>query len=187
MKSVLKLVCLVCLAVGALRAESYLVTFQAPNGQYLCAEDGGGGGGDLNANRNAVGPWEMFIVDFVGGGKISIRSYTTGMYWCATPDNYYDIEVNRSARGPWEEFYFIGSFQTGAQIRLVTHWYRTVYCQNNGGAQVLGCWAGDFFYVPGLEDPSLTLTILAVLPDWSPPPPPPPVRDDGGGGPSNEN
>jgi hypothetical protein len=36
------------------------VTLQAPNGQYLVAE--GGGGGAVNANRSAIGPWETFVL-----------------------------------------------------------------------------------------------------------------------------
>ncbi len=34
------------------------VGFQAANGQYVCAE--GGGGRELVANRNQIGPWETF-------------------------------------------------------------------------------------------------------------------------------
>jgi hypothetical protein len=36
------------------------VTIQAPNGNYFCAE--GGGGGDLNSNRQTAGDWEKFII-----------------------------------------------------------------------------------------------------------------------------
>ncbi len=36
------------------------MAFQADNGQYVCAE--GGGGRELVANRNEIGPWESFDV-----------------------------------------------------------------------------------------------------------------------------
>ncbi len=41
------------------------IALRASSGQYLVAE--GGGGGVVNANRNAIGPWETFILEFVGG------------------------------------------------------------------------------------------------------------------------
>jgi hypothetical protein len=36
------------------------VALKANNGQYVCAENGGGGTGIVNANRTAIGPWETF-------------------------------------------------------------------------------------------------------------------------------
>jgi hypothetical protein len=36
------------------------MAFQADNGQYVCAE--GGGGRELVANQNEIGPWESFDV-----------------------------------------------------------------------------------------------------------------------------
>src|SRR5436305_4622443 len=38
-------------------------TFQAANGQFVVAENGGGG--IVNANRNVAGPWETFRVDLL--------------------------------------------------------------------------------------------------------------------------
>ncbi len=40
------------------------IALRASSGQYLVAE--GGGGGVVNANRNAPGLWETFTIDFVG-------------------------------------------------------------------------------------------------------------------------
>ncbi len=37
--------------------------FQALNGQYISAEDGGGRG--LRADKNAIGDWEKFVVSLV--------------------------------------------------------------------------------------------------------------------------
>jgi hypothetical protein len=40
------------------------VAVQAANGQYVVAEGGGGLGasGSVNANRNAIGAWETFVI-----------------------------------------------------------------------------------------------------------------------------
>ena len=40
------------------------VALQAVNGQYVVAENGGGGNGlgSVNANRSAIGPWETFVL-----------------------------------------------------------------------------------------------------------------------------
>ena len=40
------------------------IALQAPNGQYVVAENGGGlgGSGAVNANRNAIGAWEIFTI-----------------------------------------------------------------------------------------------------------------------------
>ncbi len=40
------------------------IALRASNGQYVVAE--GGGGGVVNANRNAIGPWETFVLEVVG-------------------------------------------------------------------------------------------------------------------------
>jgi hypothetical protein len=40
------------------------VALQAPNGQFVVAENGGGltGSGSVNANRGAIGAWETFTI-----------------------------------------------------------------------------------------------------------------------------
>lgn len=39
------------------------VALRASHGQYVCAEEGGGGTGIVNANRSAIGPWETFTFE----------------------------------------------------------------------------------------------------------------------------
>lgn len=41
------------------------IALQATNGQYVAAEEGGGR--EVNANRDAVGPWETFTLVRLGG------------------------------------------------------------------------------------------------------------------------
>src|SRR5689334_6991384 len=59
--------------------EAGTVGFQAANGQWVVAE--GGGGGVVNANRTAAGPWESFTLEDANGGAlvsgdaIAIRTY----------------------------------------------------------------------------------------------------------------
>ncbi len=43
------------------------VALKASNGQYVVAE--GGGGGAVNANRNAIGAWETFTLGFAAGSQ----------------------------------------------------------------------------------------------------------------------
>lgn len=48
------------------------VALQASNGQYVVAE--GGGGGVVNANRDAVGHWETFRMHQLGGGSVALQA-----------------------------------------------------------------------------------------------------------------
>jgi hypothetical protein len=62
----------------------YSVSFQTHTGKYLVAE--GGGGGVVNANRSAPGPWETFrLTDLNGGmlqsGVLFILLPTMGCLW----------------------------------------------------------------------------------------------------------
>jgi len=78
---------------------------RAHNGQYLCAEQQGGGGMHLTADRWAVGDWERFRFEKVGGenwvGGIQTQR---GWYWCAEDGGGSGVAPNRSAIGPWETF-----------------------------------------------------------------------------------
>jgi len=78
---------------------------RAHNGQYLCAEQQGGGGRHLTADRWAVGDWEKFRLEGVGGqawvGGIQTQR---GWYWCAEDGGGSGVAPNRSEIGPWETF-----------------------------------------------------------------------------------
>jgi hypothetical protein len=78
------------------------IHLRANNGQYVCAE--GGGGGEVVANRDARGPWETFRVERVRpGDNIALRT-SNGWYVCAEGGGGGEVVANRSARGPWETF-----------------------------------------------------------------------------------
>jgi hypothetical protein len=82
------------------------VHFQAQNGQYMVAE--GGGGGAINANRSAAGPWETFTLHDLDGGNldhgdsIRIRTWDNVHYFIAGPDGV--IHANSANAGAWEVF-----------------------------------------------------------------------------------
>jgi hypothetical protein len=77
------------------------IALQAANGQYVCAE--GGGGQKLVANRDAIGPWETFTLTELGSGKVALQA-ANGQYVCAEGGGGQLVVANRDARGPWEEF-----------------------------------------------------------------------------------
>lgn len=63
------------LAVGEqVRAYTYIaINLQAGNGDYVVAENGGGGA--VNANRGAAGPWESFTLIDLNSGSLESGDY----------------------------------------------------------------------------------------------------------------
>jgi hypothetical protein len=53
---------------GGLITTGQQVAIQTATGNYVCAE--GGGGGVVDANRTAIGPWETFTVELLGPAPI---------------------------------------------------------------------------------------------------------------------
>ena len=82
-------------------ADGDKVALQAMNGQYVCAEQGGGG--VVNANRAALGPWETFTFKRLAGGKVALQAMN-GQYVCAEGGGGRELVANRAALGPWETF-----------------------------------------------------------------------------------
>ena len=75
------------------------VSFRAHSGQYVCAY--GGGGRDLVANRNNVGPWETFELIDLGNNGIALRA-DGGQYVSARGGR--QATANNSSVGQWETF-----------------------------------------------------------------------------------
>jgi hypothetical protein len=71
------------------------------NGQYVCAE--GGGGREVVANRNEIGPWEMFDIRQLPNGKFAMMA-SNGQYICAEGGGGREVVANRGEIGPWEMF-----------------------------------------------------------------------------------
>ena len=87
--------------VNAIRLKAY-------NGQYLCAQNGGGEA--VTANRTTAAEWEQFIIQKVQGSgeiksedKVSLRCYN-GMYLCAENGGGRQVVANRQKMDVWETF-----------------------------------------------------------------------------------
>jgi hypothetical protein len=77
------------------------ITLQAYNGQYVCAE--GGGGQALVANRNCAQTWETFGLVDMGNNKVALQAYN-GQYVCAEGGGGQALVANRNCAQTWETF-----------------------------------------------------------------------------------
>ena len=99
--------------LGGRRLPDAYVAIRAANGQYLCAEGGGsvdGEGGDVNANRDQIGDWETFKMEWKTqpgdteyGATFTLMSQLFS-YVCAEGGGGGAVVANRSVPGPWETF-----------------------------------------------------------------------------------
>lgn len=94
---------------GALLMSGDRVALRTANGQYLCAENGGGG--EVVANRTTMGPWETFTIVHadLSGGEISsgqgvLLRTANGQFLCAEGGGGREVTADRAAIGPWETF-----------------------------------------------------------------------------------
>ncbi len=84
------------------------IHLRANNGQYVCAE--GGGGGPVVANRVMAREWETFeLVDRNGpplrsGDPVGLIA-NNGQFVCAEDGGGREVVANRNAIGPWETFW----------------------------------------------------------------------------------
>jgi len=85
----------------ALYGSVSLIALRAYNGQYLVAEGGGGEG--VYANRDAIGPWEIFELTYLGNKTVALRAYN-GQYLVAEGGGGEMVYANRDAIGTWETF-----------------------------------------------------------------------------------
>jgi hypothetical protein len=99
-------------------------------GHYLVAEDGGGG--DANANRVQVGPWERFTVVNVGGGKVALRTIN-GHYVVAENGGGAELHANRTEVGPWEQFAIEGVGNGEVALRTISG--HLVVAEGGGGGE----------------------------------------------------
>jgi hypothetical protein len=86
---------------GGFGCSGRCISFKASNGQYVVAE---GGGGDLvYANRNAIGPWEIFELINLGNNMIALKAYN-GQYLTAEGGGGSLVYANSNAIGTWQTF-----------------------------------------------------------------------------------
>ena len=85
------------------------IMLRTANGQYLCAENGGGG--EVVANRVTAGPWETFTIahadlsagEITTGQGVLLRT-ANGQFLCAEGGGGREVTASRAAIGPWETF-----------------------------------------------------------------------------------
>lgn len=125
------------------------ISFKTAHGKYLVAE--GNGGGTVNADRQAIGPWEKFHLvsdgPIVDGAQISIQT-GNGQFFSAQPQG--GLDANRSAIGSWEKFTVInhsakgGYVEHGHVISLKSAHGKYVVAEDTGKAnanrEAIGPW-----------------------------------------------
>ena len=74
------------------------IALKSYNGKYVVAENTG----YANANRGALGPWEIWTVTFIGDNKVQLKGYH-GKYLKAEKDND-DINANSPIASTQETF-----------------------------------------------------------------------------------
>ncbi|WP_303864492.1 DUF4474 domain-containing protein [Alkalibaculum bacchi] len=124
--------------VTAIRLKAY-------NGQYLCAE--GGGGGAVVANKAKADIWETFgILDknegvLMSGDVINLAAHN-GAYLCAEDGGGREIVANRAAPAEWERFIIqkiqgSGEIKSGDKVALRCYNGMYICAENGGGREVI--------------------------------------------------
>ncbi len=121
------------------------IHLKAHNGQYLCAE--GGGGRELVANRNNADIWESFTLsDENGGGLLSgdaiyMTAYN-GKYLCAEGGGGREVIATKDTPLSWERFVIektngSGIIKTGDLVSLKCSNGQYMCAEEGGGREVL--------------------------------------------------
>jgi hypothetical protein len=138
------------------------ISLQTANGQYVCAENGGGRG--VVANRPSLGPWETFERIDLGAGRVALKA-ANGQYICAEEGGGREVVANRGAVGPWETFSQIDL--GGGKVAFKTAGGQILCAEGGGGQKVVanrnavGPW--ETFTIRNVVPPQQrTLTIHSV-------------------------
>ncbi len=121
------------------------IHLKAHNGQYLCAE--GGGGRELVANRNNADIWESFTLsDENGGGLLSgdaiyMTAYN-GKYICAEGGGGREVIATKDTPLSWERFVIekrngSGIIKTGDLVSLKCSNGQYICAEGGGGREVV--------------------------------------------------
>ena len=87
--------------INELFTMNHKIHIRASNGQYLCAEEGGGS--IVNANRDQAGAWETFTVITHESGKIGLQT-SGGLFLSADQGGGGRLYADRTHLGDWELF-----------------------------------------------------------------------------------
>jgi hypothetical protein len=105
------------------------VALQAANGQYVCAE--GGGGQEVVANRDWILGWETFNLIDLGDGNVALQA-ANGQYVCAENGGGGAVVADGSAIGAWETFGLIYRGNGNVALQAANGQY---VCAEGGGGQ----------------------------------------------------
>ena len=117
------------------------IAIRAANGQYLCAE--GGGGQQVVANRNAISGWETFKLIDRGNSNVALQA-ANGQYLCAEGSGGGAVVANRNSIGAWETFKLIDRGNGNYALQAANGQY--LCAEGSGGGAVvanrnsIGAW-----------------------------------------------
>jgi len=118
-----------------------LVSLKSSDGQFVSAENGGGG--EVTANRSARNSWETFEVVEQGGGRIALRT-VDGHFLSAEGGGGDTLSANRQFIGEWERFKVV--HRGGSRFAFETSNGHYLVAESGGGAEVkadrtrIGSW-----------------------------------------------
>jgi hypothetical protein len=116
---------------GTMLPISKNIALRAYNGQYVCAE--GGGGQALVANRNWAQSWETFGLIDLGNNKVALQAYN-GQYVCAEGGGGQALVANRDWVQSWETFGLVDLGNNKVALQAYNGQY---VCAEGGGGQAL--------------------------------------------------
>jgi carbamate kinase len=108
------------------------IALQAHNGQYFCAEEGGGR--EMIADRDWIRSWETFELIDLGNNKVALRA-NNGQYVCAEGGGGREVVANRDQIRSWETFEFIDLGNN--RLALRAHNGQYVCAEGGGGREVM--------------------------------------------------
>lgn len=108
-----------------------VIALRAMNGQYVCAENGGEA--PLIANRNAIGPWEQFLIVEHGPGRVGLQA-CNGKYIGKMQDAEGSLRALSDTIGDNEMFQLLSRGRN--KIALRHHSGRYVAAEGGGGGAV---------------------------------------------------
>jgi len=121
---------------------SILISLQAGNGQYVCAE--GGGGREVVANRDTIAEWETFGLIDRGNGYYALQA-DNGQYLCAEGGGGREVVANRDAIAEWETFRLI-DLRRPARVALQASNDQHLCAEGGGGTGMVANrdWISDW-------------------------------------------
>lgn len=102
-------------ASGPRPADSVVALRSMANNKIVAAESAGGA--PLIANRDAVGSWERFTLQRLGGSEVALRASVNGRFVCADSGGAAPLVANRTAAQGWEQFELVNNSDGTVSLR----------------------------------------------------------------------